>query len=106
MSERYAGGISGNEWTAPTNVFRIEDYRRPDLNGVFGGLPVAEGVDVNLFSSLTEQGMDPQELRSTVISRYQGIVGKRTSAGFSDTLEINNEVAIALLVTGYLKVQQ
>lgn len=95
MGERYFAEASINERSVPNNVFRIEDYRKPDMKGVFGGLPVAEGVDVNLFSSL--RGMDPRKLRSTVISRYQGIIGKRTSAGFSDTLEINNEVAIALL---------
>ena len=97
MNERYVAEISVVDRTAPNNVFRIEDYRKPDLQSVFGGLPVAEGVDVNLFSSLTDRGADFQKLRSTVISRYRGIIGKRTSAGFRDTFEVNSEVAIALL---------
>lgn len=46
---------------------------------------------------MTDKGQDPQKLRSAVIGRYQSIAGKRASAGFGDTLEINNEVAIALL---------
>lgn len=97
MNERYVGNLAIEERALPNNVYSIEDYRRPDLGQVFSGLPVAEGVNVNLFSSLTEKGIDPDSLRNTVINRYQSIIDKRTEAGFYDTYKINNEVAIALL---------
>lgn len=97
MVERYQAELSGDNGTVLNNVLCIEDLRRPDLQSIFGGLPIAEGVDLNLFSSLAEKGVDPEKLRSAVLSRYQGIVGIRVSAGFGDTFEVNGEVAIALL---------
>jgi len=92
MSERFSGAVLEMYSAKP----QVETHNKARIEDLFENLPVAQGVDLKNFSALVSNE-DPTELREKIVNRYLDLSILRRNLGIPGNLEINNDVAIAVL---------